>query len=134
MKDVVLLTGALGNVGRTILSHLHDQYTWRLLDNQSPDSDFPYDLIVADILNTTAVKEAVEKSPPEIIADLIDKGVILAGGGALIKGFDKFLEKRLKLPIVILNDPLMSVARGTEILLDEIELLEKVKVVHDDLL
>ena len=60
MKEVVLLTGALGNVGRTILSHLHDQYTWRLLDNQSPDSDFPYDVIVADILNTTAVNEAVE--------------------------------------------------------------------------
>lgn len=81
-----------------------------------------------------AIKEAVEKSPPEIIADLIDKGIILAGGGALIYGLDRFLEKRLKLPIVVLDDPLLMVARGTEILLDEIELLEKVKVIHDDVM
>ena len=81
-----------------------------------------------------AIKEAVEKSPPEIIADLIDKGIILAGGGALIYGLDQFLEKRLKLPIVVLDDPLLMVARGTEILLDEIELLEKVKVIHDDVM
>ena len=49
MNEVVLLTGALGTVGRTILSHLSDSYTWRLLDNQPPDSDFPYDIITADI-------------------------------------------------------------------------------------
>ena len=60
MNEVVLLTGALGTVGRTILSHLSDSYTWRLLDNQPPDSDFPYDVITADILDTSAVTEAVE--------------------------------------------------------------------------
>lgn len=81
-----------------------------------------------------AVKEAIEKTPPEIIADLLERGVYLAGGGALIEGIDKYFEKRLKIPMVLVDDPILAVVSGTEILLDEIELLEKVKLTHDDIL
>jgi rod shape-determining protein MreB and related proteins len=81
-----------------------------------------------------AIKEAIEKTPPEIIADLLSRGVYLAGGGALINGLDVFLSKRLKIPMVVVDEPMLAVVRGTEILLNEIDLLEKVKLAYDELL
>jgi rod shape-determining protein MreB len=81
-----------------------------------------------------AVKGALEKTPPEILSDLLDKGIVLAGGGALIYGIDKFFEDRLKTPIIIAEDPIKAVVRGTEILLDEIELLERIKVSDQDII
>jgi rod shape-determining protein MreB len=81
-----------------------------------------------------AIKEAIEKIPPEILSDLLDRGVTLAGGGALIYGIDKFLEERLKTPIIIAEDPIKAVVRGTQILLDEIDLLERIKVSGEDII
>lgn len=81
-----------------------------------------------------AIKEAVEKTPPEILADLIDRGLTLAGGGALIRNIDKFLEERLKTPIIIAEDPIKAVVRGTETLLDEIDLLERVKLSGEEII
>jgi rod shape-determining protein MreB len=81
-----------------------------------------------------AIREAVEQAPPEILSDLLDRGITLAGGGALIYGIDKFLEERLKTPIIITEDPITAVVRGTEILLDEIDLLERLQVRGDDII
>lgn len=81
-----------------------------------------------------AIKEAIEQSPPEILADLLDRGITLAGGGALIQGIDKFMEERLNTPVIIAEDPLTAVVRGTEILLDEIELLERIQVKGDNII
>jgi rod shape-determining protein MreB len=83
-------------------------------------------VIIRQILQ--AIRDAIEKSPPEILSDLLDRGIVVAGGGALIKGIDKYFEDNLDTPVVISEDPIMSVVRGTEILLDEIELLEKIQV------
>lgn len=83
---------------------------------------------------TDAVKEALEKTPPEILSDLLDKGIVIAGGGALIYGIDKFFEDRIKTPVIISEDPIKAVVRGTEILLDEIELLERIKVSDQDII
>ncbi len=83
---------------------------------------------------TDAVKEALEKTPPEILSDLLDRGIVLAGGGSLIHGLDKFFEDRLKTPVIITEDPIKAVVRGTEILLDEIDLLERIKVSEDDII
>lgn len=81
-----------------------------------------------------AIKDAVEKIPPEIIADLLDRGVFVTGGGAMIEGIDKYFESHIKFPFVKASDPLKSVVRGTELLLDEIDLLEKVKFNHEDII
>ena len=81
-----------------------------------------------------AIREAVEKTPPEILADLLDRGITLAGGGALIRNLDKFLEERLKTPVIIAEDPIKAVVRGTETLLDEIDLLERVKLSGEDII
>jgi len=81
-----------------------------------------------------AIKEAIEKIPPEILADLMDRGVTIAGGGALIRNIDKFLEDKLKTPIIIAEDPIKAVVRGTETLLDEIDLLERLKLSGEEVI
>lgn len=68
------------------------------------------------IVNTA--KGVLEQTPPELSADIIDKGIIITGGGALIKGFDKLLEAELKVPVYIAESPLTCVVEGTGILLD----------------
>ena len=58
------------------------------------------------------VKLVLEKTPPELAADLVDKGMVLAGGGALIKGLDKALIKETGLPVTIATHPLLAVCLG----------------------
>ena len=81
-----------------------------------------------------AIKEAVEQTPPEILSDLLERGITLAGGGAMIKGIDKFLEAKLATPVIVAEDPMTAVVRGTEIVLDEIDLLEKIKVTGEEII
>ncbi|MEI3530628.1 MAG: rod shape-determining protein [Bacilli bacterium] len=70
-----------------------------------------------------AAKSVLEQTPPELSADIIDKGIVITGGGALIDGFDKLLTHELKVPVFIAESPLTCVAEGTGIMLDNIQLL-----------
>ena len=70
------------------------------------------------------VKTVLEQTPPELSADIIDQGIVLTGGGALMEGIDKLLEKELKVPIYIAESPLTCVAEGTGIMLDNINLID----------
>jgi rod shape-determining protein MreB len=76
-----------------------------------------------------AVKVALEKTPPELAADIVDRGIVSTGGGALLKGLDKRLSHETGLPIIVSDDPLTAVAIGAGKALDELELLKKVSVV-----
>lgn len=69
-------------------------------------------------------KNVLEQTPPELSADIIDKGIIMTGGGALIKGFDKLLAHELKVPVFIADSPLTCVVEGTGVLLDNIHLID----------
>ena len=72
-----------------------------------------------------AAKNVLEQTPPELSADIIDKGLVLTGGGAMIEGFDELLSHELKVPVFTAESPLTCVVEGTGILLDNIHLLEK---------
>jgi len=72
-----------------------------------------------------AAKNVLEQTPPELAADIIDKGVVITGGGALIHGFEELLSHELKVPVFIAESPLTCVVEGTGILLENIHLLEK---------
>ncbi|SFE10250.1 rod shape-determining protein MreB [Lentibacillus persicus] len=76
-----------------------------------------------------AAKQVLEKTPPELSADIIDRGVILTGGGALIHGIDELLADELKVPVLIAEDPMDSVAKGTGIMLENIDKVERKKIV-----
>ncbi len=73
-----------------------------------------------------AVKHVLETTPPELAADLVDKGIVLAGGGALIKNLDIILREETMLPVTIADDPLTCVVKGAGRLLDEMTLLKEV--------
>ena len=73
-----------------------------------------------------AVKIALERTPPELAADIVDKGVVVAGGGSLIKGLDTLLREATGLPITVANDPLSAVALGSGKVLSDPKLLKKV--------
>ncbi len=72
-----------------------------------------------------AVKGILEQTPPELSADIIDKGIVLTGGGAMVDGFSQILAQELKVPVFIAESPLTCVAEGTGILLDNLYMLER---------
>ena len=75
-----------------------------------------------------AVKIALERTPPELAADIVDKGVVVAGGGSLIKGLDTLLRESTGLPITLANDALSAVALGSGKALCDINLLKKIAI------
>jgi len=72
------------------------------------------------------VKAALEITPPELVADIYERGIILAGGGALLKGIDRILSQNTEIPVRVADDPLTCVVRGTGILLDNPDLLKDI--------
>jgi rod shape-determining protein MreB len=82
--------------------------------------------VVASIIN--AVRIALERTPPELSADIIDRGIILTGGGALLKNLDKRLREETQLPVFLTEDPLTSVVMGAGKLLNDLDLLRKISL------
>lgn len=76
----------------------------------------------------TAIQEVLEETPPELLGDITDRGIALAGGGALLKGLDKRIAQETKLPVWVADDPLTAVVRGCGRVLDDLDLLSRVKV------
>jgi len=75
-----------------------------------------------------AVKQALERTPPELAADILDKGIIMTGGGALLKGLDKRLREEANLPVNVADDPLTCVVRGTGKVLENMNHYSKVLI------
>lgn len=75
-----------------------------------------------------AAKSVLERTPPELSADIIDRGVILTGGGALLHGLDMLLAEELKVPVLVAESPMNCVAIGTGIMLDNIDKLSRRKI------
>ncbi|NLF40615.1 rod shape-determining protein [bacterium] len=73
-----------------------------------------------------AIRYALERCPPELSADLIDRGLVLAGGGALLRGVDKLIEEETGLAVNLADDPLAAVALGTGVIIEDEDLLNKV--------
>jgi len=74
------------------------------------------------------IKTAVEETPPELLSDIMQKGIILAGGGGLIRGIDRLIANHTEIPVRMMEDPLTAVVRGTGIVLEDIEALREVLV------
>lgn len=72
-----------------------------------------------------ALKLVLEQTPPDLAGDIVENGIVLTGGGALIRGLDKYLSNIIKLPVYVAENPLLAVAIGTGIALEEIDLLQQ---------
>lgn len=76
----------------------------------------------------TAVSDLIEETPPELVSDILEKGIVMAGGGSLLRGIDKAIAERAKIPVWLAEDPMTCVVRGCGRVLEDEELLQKVRV------
>jgi rod shape-determining protein MreB len=85
---------------------------------------------LADKVNTIVkfIRTALESTPPELSADIIDRGIVLTGGGALLRNLDRRISDETGLPVSLAENPLASVVLGTGKMLDDFKLLRKVSV------
>ena len=102
-------------------------------------SGLPKEIIVDDSdirramrhsINTlvNAVKTTIEETPPELVADIMHRGIVLVGGGALLRGLDRLLQEEAKIPVRVAEDALTAVVRGTGIILEDIDALKSILV------
>jgi len=75
-----------------------------------------------------AIKTTLEETPPELVADILEQGIILAGGGALLRGLDRLISLTTKTKVIIADDPLTSVVRGTGVVLEDLDNLKNVLI------
>lgn len=87
-------------------------------------------LSIASLVEST--REVLETTPPEVLSDIMNRGIYLAGGGALIKGLAELLEEEIKIPIHVAPDPLTTVARGTGLILEDLDGFAEVLIQNED--
>lgn len=75
-----------------------------------------------------AVKDAIEETPPELVPDILKSGIVLAGGTSLLRNFDKLMSEEVQVPVEVAKDPMTCVVRGCGVVLDDLELLERVRI------
>ena len=74
------------------------------------------------------IKVCLEKTPPELSGDIMDRGIVMAGGGSLLRGLDRLIAKETDIPVYVCDEPLLAVARGTGVVLENIEGLKRLLV------
>lgn len=74
------------------------------------------------------IKGTIEETPPELVADIMDRGIVLAGGGALLRGLDRLVSRETQMPVQVADDPLTCVVRGTGLVLEDLDTLREVLV------
>lgn len=107
--------------GRDLVSGLPKEIS--ITDDQARDALFRS---IRIIINN--IKTAIEETPPELISDIMQRGIILAGGGSLIRGIDRVIADQTEMPVRRIEDPLTAVVRGTGVVLEDIESLREVLV------
>ena len=76
----------------------------------------------------TNIKSTIEQTPPELVADIYRRGIILSGGGALLKGLDELVKKETRVPVTIIDEPLTTVVRGTGLILEDLKGLQDILI------
>ena len=83
--------------------------------------------VLAQILE--GISDVLQEAPPELTNDILSHGILLTGGGSMLTGLDQLIVERTRIPVVLSEDPLTSVVRGTGKVLEDDQLLQRVKVV-----
>lgn len=110
--------------GRNVMSGLPKK-----LEISSDEMIEAYSECLDDIVD--AAKRVLEQTPPELASDIMDRGIIMTGGGSLLSGFDKLISQETNIPVFLADEPLACVAKGTGYALEEIDKLEDVLLSND---
>jgi len=133
-EDVKIKIGKMIPDGETIEAPIRgrDLVTGLPREVMITDADIREAIVqsIASLIEST--KEVLESTPPEIVSDIMKRGIYLAGGGALIKGLDQLLFEELQIPIYIASEPLTAVARGTGMILENMEKYKEVLIENED--
>jgi len=96
------------------------------------DSDIREAILPSILGLVDGIKEVLETTPPELLSDIIHRGLVLSGGGALLRGLDVMIQNTIKIPVYVAEDPLTAVARGAGVVLDEFDSFKEVLLNTDD--
>ena len=96
------------------------------------DSDVREAIMPSILTLVDGIKEVLETTPPELLSDIMHRGLVLSGGGALLRGLDTLIQDAIKIPIYVAEDPLTAVARGAGVILDDFEIYKEVLLNTDD--
>ena len=96
------------------------------------DSDIREAIIKSVKALISATKEVIEETPPELVSDIMHRGIVMTGGGALLKGLAQMFESEIKIPVYVAEDPLTAVVRGTGIILEDLDKMREVLLQHDE--
>ncbi len=96
------------------------------------DADIREAIIKSIHVLIKATKEVIEQTPPELVSDIMHRGIVMIGGGSFLKGLDRLFEAEVKIPVHIVDDPLTAVVRGTGIILEDVDKFKDVLVQHED--
>ncbi len=96
------------------------------------DSDIREAIMPSILGLVDGIKEVLETTPPELLSDVIHRGLVLSGGGALLRGLDAMIQNTIKIPVYVAEDPLTAVARGAGVILDDFDSYKEVLLNTDD--
>ena len=123
-------------IGTAYMSDTHDNFEVRGRDLVSGlpqtveiTSEEIYNALSEPVSNILeAITGTLEHTPPELAADIMDRGIVMAGGGSLLRGLDRLVSEKTGMPVHLADDPLLSVAYGTGRVLENIDVLRKVLI------
>ena len=134
-EEIKLVLGSAGE-GEKLESKVkgRDMITGLPREIMITDSDIRHAIEESVRLIVEGIREVLETTPPEIMSDVMNRGMYLAGGGAMIRGLDKMIVENFKIPVYVADDPLSAVARGCGIVLEDIMKYREVLVGDHDTL
>lgn len=132
-EDIKISVGSVWKTNETLEGTLRGRDLVTGLPREVLVTDTDIRAALAKSIKTIAqsVKDTIESTPPELVSDIMHRGILLVGGGALIRGLDKLLEKETKMPVYLAEDPLTAVVRGTGVILEDLENLKEVLLDED---
>jgi rod shape-determining protein MreB len=96
------------------------------------DSDIREAIIKSIRILVAAIKEVIEETPPELVSDIMHRGIVMVGGGSFLRGLAQIFESEIKIPVYVAEDPLTAVVRGTGVVLEELDNLRDILVQHEE--
>jgi rod shape-determining protein MreB len=96
------------------------------------DSDIREAIIKSIRALVAATKEVIEETPPELVSDIMHRGIVMVGGGSFLRGLAHLFESEIKIPVYVAEDPLTAVVRGTGVVLEELDNLRDILVQHEE--
>lgn len=134
-EEVKFAVGSIWNEGEALEAIVRgrDLVTGLPKEVVLTDADIKEAIAKSIVLLIEGVKEVLEATPPEVISDVMHKGIVLVGGGSLVRGLKEVLEKELKIPVHMSDDPLTAVVRGTGVVLEKFDNYAEILIEDDDI-